>query len=121
MIITFFMLLPPQFSFVRRKKQQEGFLLNLQTFITAGEMMWRDESFNMKTLLSEVVSMMSYQAAEHGIMLRLGNDNGIDLLEWMRSNGYQNPFIIMTSYDESMSAVRQCLICFIFFVRFLFK
>ena len=26
-----------------------------------------------------------------------GNDNGIDLLEWMRSNGYQNPFIIMTS------------------------
>ena len=38
--------------------------------------------------------------------MRLGNDNGIDLLEWMRSNGYQNPFIIMTSYDESMSAVR---------------
>lgn len=30
--------------------------------------------------------------------MRLGNDNGIDLLEWMRSNGYQNPFIIMTSY-----------------------
>lgn len=24
----------------------------------------------------------------------------------MRSNGYQNPFIIMTSYDESMNAVR---------------
>ena len=40
--------------------------------------------------------------------MRLGNDNGIDLLEWMRSNGYQNPFIIMTSYDESMSAVRTC-------------
>ena len=38
--------------------------------------------------------------------MRLGNDNGIDLLEWMRSNGYKNPFIIMTSYDESMSAVR---------------
>ena len=38
--------------------------------------------------------------------MRLGNDNGIDLLEWMRRNGYQNPFIIMTSYDESMSAVR---------------
>ena len=38
--------------------------------------------------------------------MRLGNDNGIDLLEWMRGNGYQNPFIIMTSYDESMSAVR---------------
>lgn len=38
--------------------------------------------------------------------MRLGNDNGIDLLEWMRSNGYRNPFIIMTSYDESMSAVR---------------
>lgn len=38
--------------------------------------------------------------------MRLGNDNGIDLLEWMRSNGYQNPFIIMTSYDESMSAVK---------------
>lgn len=38
--------------------------------------------------------------------MRLGNDNGIYLLEWMRSNGYQNPFIIMTSYDESMSAVR---------------
>ena len=38
--------------------------------------------------------------------MRLGNDNGIDMLEWMRSNGYQNPFIIMTSYDESMSAVR---------------
>ena len=38
--------------------------------------------------------------------MRLGNENGIDLLEWMRSNGYQNPFIIMTSYDESMSAVR---------------
>ena len=37
--------------------------------------------------------------------MRLGNDNGIDLLEWLRSNGYQNPFIIMTSYDESMSAV----------------
>ena len=38
--------------------------------------------------------------------MRLGDDNGIDLLEWMRRNGYQNPFIIMTSYDESMSAVR---------------
>lgn len=38
--------------------------------------------------------------------MRLGKDNGIDLLEWMRGNGYQNPFIIMTSYDESMSAVR---------------
>lgn len=38
--------------------------------------------------------------------MRLGNDNGIDLLEWLRSNGYQNPFIIMTSYDESMSAVK---------------
>ena len=23
-----------------------------------------------------------------------GMDNSIDLLEWMRSNGYQNPFII---------------------------
>lgn len=38
--------------------------------------------------------------------MRLGNDNGIDLLEWMRYNGYKNPFLIMTSYDESMSAVR---------------
>ncbi len=38
--------------------------------------------------------------------MRLGKDNGIDLLEWMRGNGYQNPFLIMTSYDESMSAVR---------------
>lgn len=38
--------------------------------------------------------------------MRLGNNNGIDLLEWMRRNSYQNPFIIMTSYDESMSAVR---------------
>lgn len=38
--------------------------------------------------------------------MRLGDDNGIDLLEWMRRNGYKNPFIIMTSYDESMSAVR---------------
>lgn len=38
--------------------------------------------------------------------MRLGNDNGIDLLEWMRDNGYKNPFLIMTSYDESMSAVR---------------
>jgi len=38
--------------------------------------------------------------------MRLGNDNGIDLLEWMQDNGYKNPFLIMTSYDESMSAVR---------------
>lgn len=38
--------------------------------------------------------------------MRLGNDNGVDLLEWMRENGYKNPFLIMTSYDESMSAVR---------------
>ena len=49
------------------------------------------------------------ESSEWGVVIsdmRLGNDNGIDLLEWMRSNGYQNPFIIMTSYDESMSAVR---------------
>lgn len=38
--------------------------------------------------------------------MRLGKDNGIDLLEWMRKNGYRNPFLIMTSYDETMSAVR---------------
>ena len=68
---------PDKQRYCREKAMEtSGYLLDLvndildMSKLDSGEMMWRDESFNMETLLSEVVSMMSYQAAEHGIMLR---------------------------------------------------
>lgn len=37
--------------------------------------------------------------------LRLPDGDGIKLLEWMRENGYQNKFVIMTDYESYSSAV----------------
>ena len=61
-----------------RKKVMEtsGYLLDLvndildMSKLDSGEIMWRDEHFNIQSLLSEAVSMMTYQAAECGITLR---------------------------------------------------
>lgn len=36
---------------------------------------------------------------------RLGEDNGMELLEWMKSRGYRIPFFIMTGYAEIPGAV----------------
>lgn len=38
--------------------------------------------------------------------LQLGDDKtGNDLLKWMNDNGFNNPFIIMTQYDQAVTAV----------------
>ena len=37
--------------------------------------------------------------------LRLPDGDGIKLLEWMRNNGYENKFVIMTDYESFSSAV----------------
>ena len=37
--------------------------------------------------------------------LRLPDGDGIQLLEWMRENGYENQFVIMTDYESYSSAV----------------
>lgn len=37
--------------------------------------------------------------------LRLPDGDGIKLLEWMRDNGYENKFVIMTDYESYSSAV----------------
>lgn len=38
--------------------------------------------------------------------LQLGdNKTGNDLLKWMNENGFNNPFIIMTQYDQAVTAV----------------
>ena len=37
--------------------------------------------------------------------LRLPDGDGIKLLEWMRENGYENKFVIMTDYESYSSAV----------------
>ena len=37
--------------------------------------------------------------------LRLPDGDGIKLLEWMRGNGYENKFVIMTDYESYSSAV----------------
>ena len=37
--------------------------------------------------------------------LRLPDGDGIKLLEWMRDNGYNNKFVIMTDYESYSSAV----------------
>ena len=37
--------------------------------------------------------------------LRLSDGDGIKLLEWMRENGYENKFVIMTDYESYSSAV----------------
>lgn len=60
-----------------RQKVMEtsGYLLELvndildMSKLDSGEMMWRDESFNIEKLLDQVISMMCYQAAERGITL----------------------------------------------------
>ncbi len=60
-----------------REKVMEtsGYLLELvndildMSKLDSGELMWKNEHFNVEKLLGEVVSMMSYQAAEHGIAL----------------------------------------------------
>lgn len=45
---------------------------------------------------------------ETGLVLsdfRLQDGNGVELLEWMKSNGYRMPFLIMTSYGDIPGAV----------------
>ena len=37
--------------------------------------------------------------------LRLPDGDGIKLLEWMRENGYENKFVVMTDYESYSSAV----------------
>ena len=36
---------------------------------------------------------------------RLGDCNGVELLEWMRAHGYRMPFLIMTGYGDIPGAV----------------
>lgn len=36
---------------------------------------------------------------------RLGDCNGVELLEWMRVHGYRMPFLIMTGYGDIPGAV----------------
>ncbi len=36
---------------------------------------------------------------------RLGDSNGVELLEWMRKQGYRMPFLIMTGYGDIPGAV----------------
>lgn len=36
---------------------------------------------------------------------RLGEDNGVELLEWMKKEGYHMPFLIMTGYADISGAV----------------
>lgn len=46
--------------------------------------------------------------AEIGLVLsdyRLQDGNGVELLEWMRAQGYRIPFLIMTSYGDISGAV----------------
>ncbi|SEL13235.1 sigma-54-dependent transcriptional regulator [Bacteroides thetaiotaomicron] len=46
--------------------------------------------------------------AEVGLVLsdyRLQDGNGVELLEWMKANGYRMPFLIMTGYGEIPGAV----------------
>lgn len=46
--------------------------------------------------------------AEVGLVLsdyRLQNGNGVELLEWMKANGYRMPFLIMTGYGDIPGAV----------------
>lgn len=64
-----------------RKKALDAsdYLLELVTDILdmnkldSGELVWKDEPFHLPELLDSVVSLMSYQAAEHGITLRFTN------------------------------------------------
>ena len=37
--------------------------------------------------------------------LRLNNSNGVELLEWMKAQGYRMPFLIMTGYGDIPGAV----------------
>ena len=46
--------------------------------------------------------------AEAGLVLsdyRLQDGNGVELLEWMKANGYRMPFLIMTGYGDIPGAV----------------
>ena len=36
---------------------------------------------------------------------RLGDSNGVELLEWMKTHGYSMPFLIMTGYGDIPGAV----------------
>lgn len=36
---------------------------------------------------------------------RLGDSNGVELLEWIRKQGYRMPFLIMTGYGDIPGAV----------------
>lgn len=45
---------------------------------------------------------------EAGLVLsdfRLGDCNGVELLEWMRAHGYRMPFLVMTGYGDIPGAV----------------
>ena len=47
--------------------------------------------------------------AEVGLVLsdyRLQDGNGVELLEWMKANGYRMPFLIMTGYGDIPGAVK---------------
>ena len=47
----------------------------------------------------------SHEAALVLSDFRLGDCNGVELLEWMRAHGYRMPFLVMTGYGDISGAV----------------
>lgn len=63
---------------------------------------------NARYVLSVVAAKVFLEGHEVDLVLsdfRLNDSNGVELLEWMRTQGYRMPFLIMTGYGDIPGAV----------------
>lgn len=63
---------------------------------------------NARYVLSVATAKVFLESHEVDLVLsdfRLNDSNGVELLEWMRTQGYRMPFLIMTGYGDIPGAV----------------
>lgn len=63
---------------------------------------------NARYVLSVDAAKVFLESHEVDLVLsdfRLNNSNGVELLEWMKAQGYRMPFLIMTGYGDIPGAV----------------
>lgn len=67
------------------------------------ETAWTPVTCSRRTPAKEFLG--SHEAALVLSDFRLGDCNGVELLEWMRAHGYRMPFLVMTGYGDISGAV----------------
>lgn len=79
------------------------------TFSTMLKTWLRKKGFEVETASTQAKARKQIGTRDFDLILsdlRLPDQDGLSLLSWLREQGNQVPFIIMTSYAEIQSAVR---------------